>query len=320
VHRPAVDRRRHLLIVHAAARQARIGALCGIGSYVAWGLLPLFLKQLAGVPPFQILAHRVLWSLLLLVAIVGVARGWGGVRAACASRRTVALLCASALLIAVNWLVYIWAVVNGHVIEASLGYFINPLVNVAIGVAVLGERLRPVQLAAVAIAAVGVAILALSGTGALWISIVLALSFGTYGLVRKVVAVDALAGLTIETALLAPIAAAVLAVAAADGTAAFGATTRLDLLLATAGVVTALPLLMFAAAARRMRYATLGLFQYLAPSLQFAEAVWLFGEPLRFVHLVTFGCIWAGCALYAADTLRSLRTVPPASPVPAPVE
>ncbi len=263
-----------------------------------------------GVPPLQILAHRVLWSLLLLAGIVTLLRGWGAVRTACRSRRTLLLLCASALLIAVNWLVYIWAVVHGHVIEASLGYFINPLLNVAIGVAVLGERLRPVQLAAVAIAAVGVAVLALSGTGALWISILLAISFGIYGLVRKVVAVDALAGLTIETAILAPIAIGVLTLAAAGGTAAFGTSPRLDLLLVTAGVVTALPLLMFAAAARRMRYATLGLFQYLAPSLQFGEAVWLFGEPLRTVHLVTFGCIWTGCALYALDTVRASRAGP----------
>nr|WP_157175812.1 EamA family transporter RarD [Sphingomonas prati] len=297
------------------ARTARIGALCGIGAYVSWGLLPLFLKLLVGVPPVQILAHRVLWSVLLLVVIVTVVRGWGAVRTACRSRRTLLLLCASAVLIAVNWLVYIWAVVNGHVLEASLGYFINPLVNVAIGVAVLGERLRPVQMVAVAIAAVGVAVLALSGTGALWISIMLALSFGTYGLVRKVVAVDALAGLTLETALLAPIAAGVLAWAALGGDAPFGAPAfgqsgRIDMLLMTAGVVTALPLLMFAAAARRMKYATLGLFQYIAPSLQFAEAVWLFGEPLRTVHLVTFGLIWAGCALYAVDTLRAAGAVP----------
>jgi chloramphenicol-sensitive protein RarD len=284
--------------------------LCGIGAYVAWGLLPLFLKQLVGVPPVQILAHRVLWSLLLLIAIVSVAGGWGAVRLALRSPRAILLLCASAVLIAINWLVYIWAVVNGHVIEASLGYFINPLVNVAIGVAVLHERLRRVQVVAVAIAAMGVAVLALSGTGALWISIALALSFGSYGLVRKVVAVDALAGLTIETALLAPIAAGMLVWSAADGTAAFGTALRLDLLLVTAGVVTALPLLMFAVAARRMRYATLGLLQYIAPSLQFAEAVWLFGEPLRTVHLVTFGFIWAGCALYATDMLRSTRTTP----------
>jgi chloramphenicol-sensitive protein RarD len=293
--------------VDDAGRTARLGALYGIGAYVSWGLLPLFLKLLVGVPAFQIVAHRILWSLLLLAVIVTIARGWGQIRAAIAVPRTVLLLCASAALIAINWTVYIWAVVHGHVVEASLGYFINPLLNVALGVAVLRERLRPWQGVAVAIAAVGVLTLALSGGSALWISILLALSFGLYGLIRKVVAVDALAGLTIETALLAPVALAVLTMAAQGGTAVFGHDTRLDLLLMLAGVVTAMPLLMFAAAARRMRYATLGLFQYLAPTLQFLEAVLLFGEPLRPVHLVTFGCIWAGCALYAADLARGSR-------------
>ena len=307
MHRAAVARRRHLLTGADARRHARLGALYGIGAYAAWGLLPLYLKLFVGVPAIQILAHRVLWSLLVLALLVTVVRGWPSIRAALAVRRTVLLLCTSAALIAVNWLVYIWAVVHGHVIEASLGYFINPLVNVAIGVAVLGERLRPVQKAAVAIAAAGVLALALSGGSALWISILLALSFGCYGLVRKVVAVEALSGLAIETALLAPAAIVVLALAAWHGTAAFGTSPRLDGLLATTGVVTALPLLMFAAAARRMRYATLGLFQYLAPTLQFGEAVWLFGETLRPVHLLTFGCIWTGCALYAVDTLRAAR-------------
>ena len=291
-----------------ARRQARLGALYGIGAYVSWGLLPLFLKLLVGVPAIQIVAHRILWSLLLLAVLVVVARGWPQLRAALANRRVLLLLCASATLIAINWTVYIWAVLHGHVVEASLGYFINPLVNVALGVVALRERLRPWQGVAVAIAAAGVLALALSGGSALWISLLLAFSFGFYGLIRKTVAVDALAGLTIETALLAPVALAVLAFAAQDGSAAFGPDAHLNLLLMLAGVVTALPLLMFAAAARRMRYATLGLFQYLAPTLQFLEAVLLFGEPLRTVHFLTFACIWTGCALYAADLMRAART------------
>lgn len=288
-------------------RAARLGALYGIGAYVSWGLLPLFLKLLVGVPAFQIVAHRILWSLLLLVLLVTVLRCWRAIRAAVSVPRTMLMLTASAALIAVNWTVYIWAVLHGHVVEASLGYFINPLVNVALGVVALRERLRPWQGVAVAIAAAGVFALALSGGSALWISLLLALSFGLYGLIRKVVAVDALAGLTIETALLAPVALAVLMVATAQGTAAFGHGAHLNMLLMLAGVVTAVPLLMFAAAARRMRYATLGLFQYLAPTLQFLEAVLLFGEPLRPVHLVTFACIWTGCALYAADLARTPR-------------
>ena len=209
------------------------------------------------------------------------------------------MLAASATLIAINWLVYIWAVQHGHVLEASLGYFINPLVNVALGMALLGERIGRVQKAAVAVAAAGVAVMALSGGGALWISLTLALSFGTYGLIRKVAAIDSLGGLTVETALLLVPALAVIAMAQVGGQGAFGQDRTVDLLLVLAGAVTAVPLLMFAAAARRLRYATMGLLQYIAPTLQFVEAVALFHEPLRPVHLVTFALIWTGCALYA---------------------
>ncbi|SEM72144.1 chloramphenicol-sensitive protein RarD [Sphingomonas gellani] len=288
------------------APSLRAGLLLGLGAYASWGLLPLYLKLLKGVPALQVLSHRVIWSLLLLVAVV-LALGRARAIWAAASGRTLALLCASAALIAVNWLVYIWSVQHAHVLEASLGYFINPLVNVALGVLVLRERISRVQGAAIAIAATGVAVLALSGGGALWISVALALSFGLYGLVRKVAAIDALGGLTVETLLLAPAALAVIGWAAADGTGAWGHDVQLNLLLVLAGGVTAVPLLMFAAAARRLRYATMGLLQYLAPTLQFAQAVLLFGERLQPVHLVTFGLIWTGCAVYAADSWRRAR-------------
>lgn len=273
----------------------RTGLLLGIAAYAIWGLLPLYLRLLHGVPAAQVLAHRVVWSLVLLFGVVLVTRRLRGIVAA-ARGRTLLLLCASAALIAVNWLVYIWSVQNGHVLEASLGYFINPLVNVALGMAVLGERIGRVQIVAVAVAAIGVLALAVSGGGALWISLTLAFSFGLYGLIRKVAAIDALGGLTVETALLLGPAIAVL-LASGDGV--FGRGTTLDLLLVLAGAVTAAPLLMFAAAARRLRYATLGLLQYIAPTLQFVEAVVIFREPLRPVHIVTFTLIWIGCALYA---------------------
>jgi chloramphenicol-sensitive protein RarD len=276
----------------------RSGLILGIGAYAAWGLLPLYLRLLRGVPSLEVLAHRIVWSLLLLIVIVVVTRRAGAIRAA-ARGRTLALLAASATLIAINWLVYIWAVQHGHVLEASLGYFINPLVNVALGMALLGERIGRVQKAAVAVAAAGVAVMALSGGGALWISLTLALSFGTYGLIRKVAAIDSLGGLTVETALLLVPALAVIAMAQVGGQGAFGQDRTVDLLLVLAGAVTAVPLLMFAAAARRLRYATMGLLQYIAPTLQFVEAVALFHEPLRPVHLVTFALIWTGCALYA---------------------
>lgn len=291
----------------ATASPARTGLILGIGAYVTWGLLPLYLKLLAGVPAFQVVAHRILWSVALLLLVVLAMRRGAAIRAA-ARGRTLLLLCGSASLIAVNWLVYIWAVQHAHVLEASLGYFINPLVNVALGVAVLGERVRRGQAVAIGIAAVGVLLLAVSGGGALWISLTLAVTFGVYGLLRKVAAIDALGGLTVETLLLSPFAAIFIAQAQMAGTGAFGQSMRLDVLLVLAGAVTTAPLLMFAAAARRMRYATLGLLQYLAPTLQFLQAVLLFGETLKPVHIATFTLIWAGCALYAYDSVRGSRT------------
>jgi chloramphenicol-sensitive protein RarD len=286
----------------------RGGLLLGIGAYASWGVLPLYIHLLKDVPSLQLLAHRVLWSLLLLAVIV-LAWRRGPALIAAARGRTLVGLVASALLIAINWIVYIWAVQHDHTIEASLGYFINPLVNVALGMAVLGERLRRMQGVAIGVAGVGVALLALSGGGLLWISITLAISFGGYGLVRKVIAIDALGGLTVETMILAPFCLALLLHADATGTGAWGPSMHLNLLLVLAGAVTAAPLLMFAAAARRMPYSTMGLLQYLAPTLQFLTAVLIFGEPLHTAHLITFALIWSGCALYAWDSLRAAREV-----------
>ena len=288
------------------------GILLGVGAYVVWGMLPLYFKLVGSVPAAQVLAHRILWSVLLLAVIVLVLKRGPAIRAA-ARGRTLLLLIASAFLIAVNWLVYIWSVENGHVLESSLGYFINPLVNVALGVAVLGEKVRRVQWSAVALAGLGVAIMAASGGGAIWISLVLAFSFGTYGLLRKIAAIDALGGLFVETLLLAPFAAGVLFLASAQGDAAFGHDRGLDALLIFAGAATAIPLLMFAAAARRMPYTALGLLQYIAPTLQFTEAVLLFGEPLHRADMLAFALIWTGLALYAADGLRAARGVAPPS-------
>jgi chloramphenicol-sensitive protein RarD len=287
--------------------QSRAGLLLGIGAFICWGLLPLYLHLLDAVPAVQVLAYRAIFSLLLLVAIVALTGRSRAVLTA-AGGRTLALLSATALLIAINWLIYIWSVQNGHVLEASLGYFINPLLNVLLGVAVLRERITRVQAVAVAIAAVGVLILAADGGGALWISLVLAVTFGLYGLIRKIVAIDALGGLLIETALLFLPALAVIGWAQAHGEGAFGHDPRLDLLLVLAGAVTAAPLLMFAAAARRLRYATLGLLQYIGPTLQFLEAVLIFGEPLRPIQLASFVLIWSACALYA---VAAWRVAPP---------
>lgn len=283
------------------------GLWLAVAAYILWGGLPLFFKLLHAVPPLQILAHRVVWSLgLLLLAIVVLRRG-KAIRAA-ARGRTLVLLGCSAVLIAINWLTYIWSVSHAHVIEASLGYFINPLVNVALGVALLGERVGRMQWAAIAIAALGVLVMAVAGGGSVWISLVLAFSFGFYGYVRKIAAIDPLGGLTVETLLLVAPALAVLGMAQADGTAAFGHDLRLDMMLIAAGAITAAPLLLYAAAAKRLKYTTLGLLQYIAPTLQLLQAILLFGEPLRAYHIAAFGLIWAGCALYALAGWRAAQT------------
>lgn len=296
-----------------SSSRASTGLLLAFGAYGLWGILPLYFHQLKGVPAGQILAHRVLWSLILLIGLILVLKRVRALIAA-ARGRTLLLLFASATIIATNWLIYIWAVVSDHVLEASLGYFMNPLVNVALGVAVLGERVRRVQGMAIAIAAAGVAVMAFSGGGAIWVSLALAATFALYGLLRKVMAMDALGGLTVETLLIAPFAAGLLFLSMRDGTSAWGQSGGLDLLLALAGPITAVPLLMFAGAARRLPLSTLGLIQYTSPSLQFMLAVFVFGEALHAENIVTFALIWSGCALYAWDSWRASRPVRPMLP------
>lgn len=284
----------------------RAGLFYGIGAYALWGVLPLYLHLLKDIPPAQVLSHRVLWSLLLLAAVVIATRRLRPL-VAVARGRVLLMLTGSAALIAVNWFVYIWAVANAHLVEASLGYFINPLINVALGVLLLGERLDRLQGGAIALAAIGVLILAATGGGAIWISLSLALSFGFYGLIRKVAAIDALGGLTIETAILAPVALAVLLCASTSGSGAFGRDGTMDLLLILAGPVTAAPLLLFAAGAKRLRYTTMGLLQFIAPTLQFLEAVLIYHEPIRLAQLATFALIWLGCGLYAWSSIAASR-------------
>ncbi|WP_404335473.1 EamA family transporter RarD [Sphingomonas sp. MMS12-HWE2-04] len=291
--------------MHQTNAPDRAGIALAIGSYAIWGVLPIYFHLLSGVPALQVLSHRVVWSVVLLVPIVLALRRGRAVLAA-ARGRTLLYLIASAALIAVNWLVYIWAVQHGHVLEASLGYFINPLVSVALGILVLGERLRRLQGVAIGFAGVGVVILAVSGGGAIGISIALALSFAFYGLVRKVAAIDALGGLTVETVLLTPLAAGWLLHAAQAGTTGFGTSPGTNALILAAGVITATPLLMFAAATRRLPLSMMGLLQYIAPTLQFCVALAL-GEPLHLVHIVTFALIWTGCALFTWDSVRAAR-------------
>lgn len=284
------------------------GLVLGLGAYLIWGLLPAFLKTLSSVSPAEVLAHRILWSALLLGGIVVIGRRWGPVAAALRSPRVLGVLALTAALIGGNWLLYIWAVNGGHVLETSLGYFINPLLNVALGMAVLGERLGRVQLFAVLLALAGVLYLALAQGALPWIALALATSFGLYGLLRKMAPVDALSGLLIETLLLAPAALLFAVYLGATGEARFGGDVSVSLLLVSAGAVTAIPLLMFAAAAKRLRFATLGLLQYVAPTMQFLLAVFAFGEALTPAHLVAFALIWSGLAVFAADAINGERT------------
>lgn len=288
-----------------AARERRAGLIYGLSAYLLWGVLPLYFKALVHVSPGEILAHRIIWSLIFLVVLVVLWRRWPSVKTALANRKVFLTLVASAILIAVNWLVYIMAVVSGHVLEGSLGYYLNPLVNILLGVALLGERLSKAQVFATGLAAAGVAVLAIGAASGLWISLTLAASFAVYGYLRKIVAVDALEGLSIETALLAPVALIWILYLDSSGAGGLGAWSNVTvLLLVLGGAITAIPLLLFTAAARRLPYSTMGFLQYIAPSLQFLFAVVLFGEALTTAHLICFGAIWTALAIVSVDGWR----------------
>ncbi len=277
----------------------RRGLAFGVGAYALWGLLPLYFRLLGPIDAGEIVAQRVLWS-ALLVAILVMAVGRGRqLRAAFADRRALANLVASAGFIAINWLVYVWAVLHGEVLAASLAYFLNPLLNVLLGVVLLGERMNRTQGAAVALAGAGVALFAFGSSWiALGISLSLAVSFALYGLIRKTVSVGALEGLMVETTLLAPIALGYLLFLSTKQPLAFEQGAGMAGLLILAGAVTTAPLLLFAAAARRLKLATMGMLQFLAPSLQFVLAIAVFGETLTPVRMGCFALIWAGLAVY----------------------
>lgn len=294
----------------AAARSTRTGLMQAAGAYLIWGLLPLYFLLLKTVDAGEIVANRVIWSLALLFGIVALMRRGGRLWLALTSGRTLRLLALSAALISVNWLVYIWSVQHAHVLEASLGYFLNPLVNVVLGVLVLRERLSRPQMAAVALAALGVLVLAVQAGEGLWISLTLAISFGLYGLVRKVAPVESIEGLTIETLVLTPFAIAYLVWLDGQGVLAFGGDVTTTTLLAVAGVVTAIPLLLFAAGARRLPYSVIGLLQYLAPTLQFLLAITLLGEHMTTAHAICFALIWAGLAVFVMGSIRRSRVAP----------
>jgi chloramphenicol-sensitive protein RarD len=290
--------------------ETRKGLLLALLAYGFWGLVPLYFKAVRSVPPLEILAHRVVWSVPLVAVLIALLGSWDGVRVALRSPRILATLALSAILIATNWFTFIFGVTHDRILETSLGYYINPLVNVVLGMTVLRERLTRLQTVSVLLAAAGTLYLALSYGVVPWISLVVAFTFGFYGLLRKTVRVDSMGGLLVETAILAPLALGFLVVLGTRGTGAFGtAGLRIAALLVLAGVVTAVPLIWFASAARRLPYSVIGLCQYLAPSLTFLLAVFLYGERFTPTHAVAFGCIWTALAIFTADMwYRQRRT------------
>jgi chloramphenicol-sensitive protein RarD len=286
----------------------RIGIVAGIIAYLAWGLVPVFFKQIAEVPALEIIAHRVVWAMLLMTALIAFGRGFADAwRVARIPKQLARIAFASALVIS-NWLTFVWGVNNGHILETSLGYFILPLLNVAVGVMVLKERLRPLQWTAVLLAAIGVAIEAVRAGGLPWIALVLAGTFCIYGLLRKQLPLDAASGLFLETACMTPLALGWLGWLWASGQSHFGVGHGLlprDLLLIATGAVTAIPLLLFAVAARRLPLSMMGFLQYIAPSIAFLIAVLVYHEALDLTRTLAFACIWLGLAVYSADLVRS---------------
>lgn len=285
----------------------RRGILFGVLAYLCWGLFPLYWPLLEPATAGEILSHRVVWSLIFVGVLLAVRRQWAWVRYYLADRRRLALLVSAACIIAVNWFVYIWGVNHGHVVETSLGYFINPLVTVLMGVLLLGERLRRLQWVATGIAAAAVIGLTVDYGRPPWIALTLAFSFGSYGLLKKKANAGALESLTVETAVLVVPAFVYLVAIGARGSGDFGHDAGRTALLIGTGVITAVPLLFFGAAATRVPLSTLGLLQYLAPTLQFLCGVVVYGEALPLGRLLGFIAVWVALAVFTYDALTGMR-------------
>lgn len=284
------------------------GIVFAASAYVCWGLFPLYFRQIADVAATEVLVHRVIWSLAFLAVLLTARRQWDWLRPVLRQPKVLGAFAASALLLSTNWITYIWSINNGHVVDASLGYFITPLVNVLLGYSVLHERPRQIQWAALLLAGLGVTWLTWQAGQLPWIALVLAASFGGYGLLRKIAPLGALEGLTLETLLLAPIALGLLGWWSSQGTARFPAPAlATNLWLIGVGPITAVPLLLFAAGARRITMTTLGLLQYLGPTIQLGLGVWLFGEPFGRERLLGFALIWAALLLYSVDGWLAFR-------------
>lgn len=286
----------------------KMGFFYAIAAFGLWGLVPLYYKSLQHVLPLEILAHRVAWSAPLTLILIAISRDWGALRKALSSRRVITTLVLSSMLVATNWFIFIYAIHTNRVLQASLGYFINPLVNVLLGIVLLKERLQTLKIVAVLLAAAGTINLALSYGRLPWISLALAFSFGFYGYLRKNVEIESVNGLFIETSLMFPLAFFYILIRGLKGDGAFGTIDwQTTLLLVSAGAVTAFPLVWFTCATRRLQYATIGILQYLAPTLQFLLAVFYYKEPFSTAHVITFCLIWSGLGIFMTDSLFQLR-------------
>lgn len=293
----------------ATSENLRVGVFAGLGAYMIWGLVPIFFKQIVEVPADEIIAHRVVWAMLLMTVLIGFGRGFGDAWRVVRLPGQLARIALASTLVICNWLVFVWGVNNGRILETSLGYFILPLFNVALGILVLKERLRPLQWLAVLLAAIGVAIEAVRLGGLPWIALVLAGTFCIYGLLRKQLPLDAASGLFLETVCMTPVALAWLGWLMVSGQNHFaegpGMMSGRDLMLMATGIVTAVPLLLFAVAARRLPLNMMGFLQYIAPSITFLLAVLVYHEPLDRIRTLAFAVIWCGLAVYSVDLLRS---------------
>lgn len=289
-------------------QQSKQGILLAISAYTMWGIAPIYFKALSQVTPLEILSHRIIWSVLLLAVLIQLSKGWYKVSQVMVSKTKMLYLVCTALLVGINWLIFIWAVNSDHMLDASLGYYINPLLNVVLGMLFLGERLRKLQWFAVALATVGVLIQIVAFGSIPLVALSLATSFGLYGLLRKKVSLDAQSGLFIETLLMLPIAAMYLFFVADTPTSNMSLNpASLNALLVCAGIVTTLPLLCFTGAATRLKLSTLGFFQYIGPSLMFVLAVMIYGEPLTMDKTMTFAFIWTALVIFSVDGIRTSR-------------
>jgi len=290
------------------AKRTRQGVIFAFIAYFIWGIAPAYFKLIKQVPAEEILTHRVIWSFLFMLLLISLSRGWGGVRKVFATPKKVFLLLVSAVLVGGNWLLFIWAINHNHILEASLGYFISPLVNVVLGMLFLGERFRRLQWVAAALAFGGVAVQLWMFGSLPIIGLGISLTFAFYGLMRKKIAVDAPSGMLIETLWLLPAAGVYLFFIAHSATSNLAQNPlSLNLELAAAGVITTIPLLFFTAATSRLKFSTLGFFQYIGPTLMFILAVVFYGEAIAPSQLVTFAFIWAGLAFFIYDALRHQR-------------